>query len=104
MAKRVVETRTVDLGGEKYEFRVPKVAGLILALMSARNLPEVERDILLAGEQVAWLKKGLGDQWTKIEGRLEDDDDVLDFSDLVASAMGLVGEVADRPPTSSTAS
>jgi len=105
MSKRVVETRKISLGEQEYEFRVPKVAGILFALMHIRNLPENEREAYMIYEQVEWLKKGLGaEQWELIEGRLKDDDDILDFPDLSNSTLGLVGEVAGRPPTSSTVS
>lgn len=103
MAKRKVVSITTEgkereaillqIDGEDFEFRSPKQWAYIKAMVSG--------DEIDAGALVDWIRSGFSDEdWQKVEARLEDGADPFDLTDLTSIVHKIVGEVAERPPTS----
>lgn len=100
------EIDEISIGGVTYPFRTPKIAVVLSALIRMKGKREIEQTQILLEAQAKWLKKGIGDEgWAKIEARLQDDDDILDWPDLSNAFQDKVGQVSGpRPITSSSAS
>jgi hypothetical protein len=91
-----------------YEFAYPRIGLLMKAgrRMSAADLSTMEGKARAAfeemNEQTKWLAKGFGPQaWKHIEGRLNDDGDLLDEEHLTILFQKLNEGYTMRPTTSS---
>lgn len=104
-AERPHNDTTIELGGRTYPFRTPKIAPVISALFAMKGQSETEAVQTLAMAQAKWVKSGLGDdQWAAVEARLMDEDDRLDWPDIVDAFNLAVQGDAGRPTSSSSAS
>ena len=96
----------VEIGGETFRFNTPKMALVISGLMRIKQASEdIDKMTLLAEMQGGWVRKGIGKEaWAHLESRLEDDDDPLDWPDIVKAFQDTTSGDAERPTTSSPAS
>lgn len=96
------EIEEVWLGDDgPYEFVTPKVAPLIAAMRKMRTMSEEEAGYSSLDAQDRWMKKGFGpDQWARIQKRLDDEDDPLDFDHIMQVFEAIFETVTGRPPTS----
>lgn len=84
-----------------YEFVTPKIAPLIAAMRKLQYDQSDEAGMVALEAQDRWLRNGFGEeQWERIQERLDDDDDPLDFWHLEQVFEALFQQVSGRPPTS----
>lgn len=103
MSKR--EKTIVLLGGVNYEFRTPKVAPVLSAIVRMKGKEEIEQMQILFEAQAKWLRSGVGDEaWRQIEQRLADEDDELDWTDISQLFQDQMSADSGRPSTSSSES
>lgn len=102
---RARETVTIELAGVEYEFKTPKVAPVLSAIVQMKGKNEIEQMQILFSAQAKWLKSGVGEEvWSQIEDRLVDEDDELDWSDVAQLFQDQMSGSSGRPSTSSSES
>jgi hypothetical protein len=90
-------TLTVRLGDDEYEFRVPKLYGLLDAIQGIQTDGGIG-DAQVFGRVEAWVFEALPDEDAqRIRARLHDDDDPLDVEHLVEVFQQLTKVAANRP-------
>lgn len=94
---RAERTLTVRLGDDEYEFRVPKLYGLLDAIKGIQADGGLG-DAQVFGKVEAWLFDALPAADAKrIKARLHDEDDDLDVEHLVEVFKQLTKVAANRP-------
>lgn len=106
MTARPHETGTIELGGRIYAWKTPKVAIIMSAMFRAKGLSEEESNQILLEAQAKWIRAGVGKQaWQEIEQRMfEDEDDPMDWPEIIHRFNEKVAEASNRPFTSSSGS
>lgn len=99
------EETTLELAGETYRFTIPKIAPVISAMIRMRDLPPGRAEVEMAYAQAQWVRRGLGEQaWARVNERLEDDNDPLDWPHLSQAFQVATAQSGQRPTMSSPAS
>lgn len=103
MARQTIQ---LELAGVSYPFRVPKVARIMQTFTSVKDMSPDQQELHVTSAQLEWMKKGFSEAaWEDIERRFDDDDDDLDFTDLIPNGFNdALKQVSARPTTSSSAS
>jgi hypothetical protein len=95
---------TFNVGGEIYEFRIPKLYGLIDTVQRIQTKPgdkSGRAEMEMFGQIERWLFDAMKpDDATRLQERLRDDDDDLDVDTMVALFQELT-KAASRLPSGS---
>lgn len=103
MARQTIQ---LELAGVLYPFKVPKIARIMQVFASVKDMTPDQQELHVTSAQLDWMKKGFSESaWADIERRFDDDDDDLDFTDLIPNGFNeALRQVSSRPTTSSSAS
>lgn len=88
------------LAGEIYEFRVPKVYGLMSTVRGLQDNkgPKGMAEVAMFGKIEDWLFGAMNKADEKrVRARLDDQDDQLDVAHLIEAFQHLVKAASDRP-------
>lgn len=100
VAPREAVLMTVDLGGDLYEFKVPKLYGLMNAVrdLTSTGSDSGLEEAAVFGRIEDWLFSALPeDQAERLKARFADNDDPLDVNHLMQVFQELVKKASDRP-------
>ena len=91
-------TITFRLGEERYEFRVPKLHGVLETMAAIAKVDQDNAEARAYGEIAEWLLGALSDDdAARIRERLADDDDGLDYVHIIEAFKELAKAASSRP-------
>lgn len=96
--KKEQKTVEFDLDGRLIKFTFPKRAGLIMSVVNSVGLDSRNLDTDSTRDLLNWLGSGMSEEDAEhILGRLKDEDDDFDLSDVNDIAKWLLGQGSNRP-------
>jgi len=95
---RAERTLTFRLGEEKYDFRVPKLHGVLETMAALAKVDEANAEARAYGEIAEWLLAALSEKDAeRIRERLADESDGLDYVHIVEAFRELAKAASARP-------
>ena len=95
---RSERTITFRLGEERYEFRVPKLHGVLETMAALARVDQDNAEARAYGEIAEWLLNALSDDdAARIRERLANDDDGLDYIHILEAFRELAKVASARP-------